>query len=174
MLAYVQAFINIALRRSGPEDLPDSSFMLWFTLVVYIATQVPIALITHGLNDVLARTVLVSLALLFGLLWLLLNVAGYRARYKRTVTAMLGTSALLSALSIPFSLWQQVTLEAGSMPAMPTIIIFLIMIWSVTIDGHILSRALSRPYAVGLLIAIGYFFLHTRILFALMPDGIGN
>ena len=84
---------------------------------------------------------------------------------------MLGTSALLSVLSIPFSLWQQVTLEAGSMPA---IIIFLIMIWSVTIDGHILSRALSRPYAVGLLIAIGYFFLHTRILFALMPDGIGN
>jgi hypothetical protein len=87
---------------------------------------------------------------------------------------MLGTSALLSALSIPFSLWRQALLNTGSVPAMPSTIIFLIMIWSIAIDGHILSRALSRPYGVGLLIAIGYFFLHTTILFELMPDGIGN
>jgi len=58
--------------------------------------------------------------------------------------------------------------------AMPSTIIFAIMIWSIAIDGHILARALSRPYAIGLFVAIGYFFLNTTILFELMPAEIGN
>jgi len=174
MLAYVQAFINIALRRSGPEDLPDSRFLLGLTLVVYLMTQVPLTLIAYGLNDVFVRTMIVSLLLLFGGLWVLLGLTGYRKRYKQTVTAMLGTSALLSVLSIPFSLWRQSTLNIESGAAMPSTIIFAIMIWSIAIDGHILARALSRPYGIGLFVAIGYFFLHTTILFELMPDGVGS
>ena len=35
------------------------------------------------------------------------------------------------------------------------------------IDGHILSRALSRSFGVGIAIAIAYFFLHTTLLFGI-------
>jgi len=174
MLAYVQALINIALRRSGPEDLPDSAFLLGLTLVIYLVTQVPLALIAYGPSDILVRTVIVSLLLLFAGLWVLLRLTGNRARYRRTVTAMLGTSALLSVLSIPFSLWRQSMLSTESGVAMPSTMLFAIMLWSIAIDGHILSRALSRPYGIGLLIAIGYFFLHTSILYELMPEGFDN
>jgi len=103
-----------------------------------------------------------------------LSLTGYRARYKRAVTAMLGTSALLSVVSTPFSLWRQSTLEIGSGTAMPSMIILAIMVWAIAIDGHILARTLSRPYGIGLLVAIGYFFLHTTILIELMPEEIGN
>ncbi len=169
MLAYVQAFINIALRRSGPEDLPDSGFLLGLTLVVYIATQIPL-----GPGDVLVRAVTASLALLFGGMWVLLNLTGYRARYRRALTAMLGVNALLSALSAPFSLWSQSLMGTESSAATPNTMIFAIMLWSITIDGHIFARVLSRPYGIGLLIAIGFFFLHTAVLFELMPGGTGN
>lgn len=169
MLAYVQAFINIALLRSGPEDLPDSRFLLGLTLLIYLATQIPL-----GPGDLIVRAVTVSLALLFGGMWALLSLTGYRGRYMRTVTAMLGTGALLSALSTPFSLWSQSTMDIETGAAMPNTIIFAIMLWSIVIDGHILARALSRPYAIGLLVAIGYFFLHATILFELMPDAIDN
>jgi len=174
MLAYVQALINIALRRSGPEDLPDSAFLLGLTLAIYLVTQVPLALIAYGPSDILVRTVTISLLLLFAGLWVLLRLTGHRVRYRQTVTAMLGTSALLSILSIPFSLWRQSMLNTESGVAMPSTMLFAIMLWSIAIDGHILSRALSRPYGIGLLIAIGYFFLHTSILYELMPDGTGN
>jgi hypothetical protein len=174
MLAYIQALINIALRRSGPEDLPDSAFLLALTLAGYLVTQVPLALIAYGPSDILVRTVTVSLLLLFAGLWVLLRLTGHHARYRRTVTAMLGTSALLSVLSMPFSLWRQSMLGTESGVAMPSTMLFAIMLWSIAIDGHILSRALSRPFGIGLLVAIGYFFLHTSILYELMPDGPGN
>lgn len=174
MLAYVQAFINIALRRSGPEDLPGSDFMLGLTLVIYLVTQIPVGLILYGPSNTLVGSVAASLLLLFGFLWLLLSVTGHRVRYKRTATAMLGTSALLTVLSVPFSLWRQFMLNVESGVAMPSTIIFAIMLWSIAIDGHIFSRALSRPFGIGLLIAIGYFFLHTTVLFEMMPDGIGS
>ncbi len=174
MLAYIQAFINIALRRSGPEDLPDSGFLLGVTLAVYLATQVPLALIAYGPTEVLVSTVAASLLLLFGGLWVLLRLTGHRARYQRTVTAMLGIGALLSVLSLPFSLWRQSMLETATGVAMPSTFLFAIMLWSIVIDGHILARALSRPYGIGLLVAIVYFFLHTTILFELMPNGAGN
>ncbi len=172
MLAYVQALINIALRKSGPEDLPDSRFLLGLTLVVYLITQIPLALIAYGPNEIVARAVFVSLILLFVVVWVLLALTGHRARYQRTLTAMLGTSALLSALSTPVSLWRQSTLDAGTGVATPSTIIFAIMLWSIVIDGHIFSRALSRPFGIGLFIGIGYFLLHTTILFELMPPGI--
>ena len=174
MLAYVHALINIALRRSGPEDLPDSTFLLVLTLAIYVVTQVPLALIAYGSSGSLARTVTISLLLLFAGLWILLRLTGYRARYRRTLTALLGTSALLSALSIPFSLWRQSMLGAETGVALPSTFLFAIMLWSIAIDGHILARALSRPYGIGLFIAVGYFFVHTTILFELMPAGTGQ
>ena len=173
MLAYVQALIKIALRRSGPEDLPDSAFLLGLTLFIYLFIQIPLALIAYGPGDVLLQTLTVSLLLLFGGLWALLRLTGYRTRYRQTLTAMLGTSALVSALSIPFSLWRQALLDTEPGVAMPSTFLFAIMLWSISIDGHILSRALSRPFGIGLLIAIGYFFLQTSILYELMPEVTG-
>jgi hypothetical protein len=174
MLAYVQALINIALRRSGPEDLPDSAFLLGLTLALYLVAQLPLALIAYGPGDLLVRTLAVSLTLLFVGMWVLLRLTGHHTRYRCTVTAMLGTSALLSVLSVPFSVWRQSMLNTESGVAMPSTFLFAIMLWSIFIDGHILSRALSRPFGIGLLVSIGYFFLHTSLLYELMPVEVGN
>jgi len=169
MLAYVQAFINIALLKSAPEDLPDSRFLLGLTLFVYIVTQIPL-----GPAEVLVRAVSVSLLMLFGGMWALLHLTGHGARYTRAITAMLGVNALLSALSVPFSLWSQSATGAEMSAATPNTVIFAIMLWSIAIDGHILARVLSRPYGIGLLVAVGFFFLHTAVLFELLPAGTGN
>lgn len=169
MLVYVQTLINIALRRLGPEDLPDSGFLLILTFVAYLLFQVPLVWISYGPSEAVVTTIAVSALLMVGFLWALLQLTGYRARFRQTLTALLGTSALLSLLSIPFSVWREATLDLGSATAAPSIFIFVIMLWSLAIDGHILSRALSRPFVIGLMLAIGYFFLHTMILFELMP-----
>ena len=170
MLVYVRTLFNIALRRLGPEDLPASSFLLGLTLVGYLVAQVPITWITYGPTNAVATTIAVSAAMLIGFLWVLLRLTGYPNRFRQALTALLGTSALLSLLLIPFSLWSQAMLDSERDNTLPGIGILGIIIWSLVIDGHILSRALSRPFVIGLLVAIAYFLLHSTILFELLPD----
>lgn len=172
MLVYVRALFGIAIRKLGPEDLPDSGFLLGLTLVAYLVLQVPLALVAYGPSNAIVPSIGASALLLIAFLWVLLALNGYRSRYRQTLTALLGTSALLSLLSIPFSMWRQATHEFQAASALPSIIIFAIMLWSLAIDGHILSRALSRPFVIGLLVSIAYFFLHTSVLFELMPENV--
>jgi len=60
--------------------------------------------------------------------------------------------------------------DAQASVALPSTIIFALMVWSLVVDGHIISRAISKPFGIGLMIAIAFFFLHTAVLFELMPD----
>jgi len=174
MLAYVQALINIALRRSGPEALPDSAFLLGLTLASYLVAQVPIALIIYGSGDVLLSMLAVSLLLLFAGLWILLRLTGYSARYRQTLTAMLGINTLVSLFQLPFSIWYSSLQDAETGPVLPSLFLFALSIWLITINGHILSRALSRPYVIGLLVSFGYFFLELSLFRELMAQGAGG
>ena len=174
MLAYVQALLSVALRKKGPEDLPDSRFLLGFTFVVYLLLQVPLGWIAYGPSGLLVSTIVVSVMLVVLSLWALLALTGYKTRFRQSLTAMLGTNALLSALSIPFSLWRDITLNYESGVALPSTIIFAIMVWSLVIDGHIISRAISKPFGIGLMVAVAFFFLHTAVLYQLMPDDLAS
>jgi hypothetical protein len=169
MLELLKAFVAIALRREGPEILPDSGFLLALTLAAYVALQMPVALLVFGANGDALRTILYDAGLLIVCLWALLWLMGYARRYRQTLTALLGTSALLSAVSIPFNLWRESPVTAVSGTGLPSAFILAIVLWSFVIDGHIVARALSRPFAIGLMVAIAYFFVHTTLLFEFVP-----
>jgi predicted neutral ceramidase superfamily lipid hydrolase len=169
MLAIIQAFLNIALRRLGPEDLPDSNFLLGVTFIIYLLTQLPMAWIVFGSTNDIARILLVDATLLIFFLWALLSFTGHRSRLRQTLTAVAGTGALLSILSIPFNVWYATLANPETGPLIPSVIIALIVLWSFVIDGHIISRAIARPFVVGLMIAIAYFFVHTTLLYEFSP-----
>ena len=169
MIELIRTFVAIAVRRMGPEDLPASSFLLALTAVVYLLVQFPAAFIVFGVGEEAFITVIYDLGLLIVSLWLLLAVTGKRARYRQTLAAILGTSALLGLMLLPFSLWRRMLGDVEPGTTIPSAVILAIVLWSFAIDGHILSRALSRPFAVGLMVAIVYFFLHTTLLLRITP-----
>jgi hypothetical protein len=156
------------MQRLGPEDLPDSRFLLGFSMAVYLLLQVFLAVILFGPSVILVKTLALDIALLVFCLWALLRLSGYQIRFRQTLTALLGTSALLSFLSAPFSLWRQYTINLELDAALPSTIVFGIMLWSLVVDGHILSRALSKPFGVGLIVSVIYFFLHALVLSQLL------
>lgn len=172
MIAYAKVLLNIILRKLGPEDLPDSSFLLGFSLAVYLSLQVFLALILFGPSIILAKTLALDIALLTFCLWALLRLTGFRTRFRQTLTALLGTSVVLSFISAPFSLWRQYSINAEADAALPSTIVFAILLWSLVIDGHILSRTLSKPFGVGLIASVVYFFLHAIVLSQLLRPGI--
>ena len=174
MLAYIKALAYIAFRKLGPEDLPDSKFLLGITLAIYLLMQIPLGWIVFGMSIILVQTIVAELLVLAFFLWVLLRLTGYPSRYRQTLTAFLGTSALLTLLSMPFSYWRYMAIQLEGGAALPSTIIFAIMLWSLVIYGHIISRAMSKPFGIGLMVAVSYFFLHTLVLMNLLAPGTAS
>lgn len=160
MLPILAAFVQIALRRRGPEDLPDSQFLLLVAGLAYVITQAALAAPVYGSVPLLIRSLALDLLLLCGFLWGLLRFTGHASRFRQTLTAVLGTGAVLSACMLPFNHWLDTVGEPGKLALAPTIGLLAVVAWSLVVNGHIFSRALSRPFAAGLLISIAYFFLN--------------
>lgn len=169
MLALIQAFINIALRRLGPEHLPDSAFLLGLAAAAYMVMQALLGLSYFtGLNLALIRSVGLDALLLAGCLWGLLRATGHRSRYRQTLTALFGTGALLSLVLWPFTLMG--TGEAGTGSSSLAVAgVIGVVLWSVAVNAHILARALSAPFILGLVVAVGYFLLNFLVLSQLSP-----
>jgi hypothetical protein len=160
MLPILSAFLEIALRRRGPEDLPDSGFLLLIAGVAYVLTQAFLAASSYSSPLPLAGSLALDLALLCGCLWGLLGLAGHAARYRQTLTAVFGTSALLGVCMLPFNWWISLVAEPGKPAVGPTIGLLAVVSWSLVVNGHIFSRALSASFPAGLAIAVAYFFLN--------------
>jgi hypothetical protein len=168
MLALIDAFMKIALRRLGPEDLPDSALLLGIVLLVYLLLQTAVALPVYGgVSAKLLGSLAVEFCLLAGYAWAVLAIAGYRPRFRQTLTALLGTSALLTLLMLPAFLWARASDAATGAAILPGLAVFGILVWLVATNGHILSRALSVPYPLGVSAAIGHLVLNFLVAWSL-------
>jgi hypothetical protein len=169
MLPILDAFLQIVLRRRGPEDLPDSRFLLLLAGAAYVFAQAVLAAPVYGTTLALGRSLVLDLLLLCGCLWGLLRLAGHATRYRQTLTAVFGTGALLSVCMLPFSYWLDVAAEPGNPALAPMIGLLAVVSWSLVVNGHIFARALSRPFVAGLVISIAYFFLNYLVFAQLGP-----
>ncbi len=162
MLQVVQAFWEILFRRLGPEDLPDSRFLLIVTAVLYVLTQFLLAYVVYGAVSQLFPLVALGTALLVAGTWTLLLATGKTVRFSQTLTSLLGSGALLTVIAVPVCLWSLNSQGGGQ--AGSSLVLLGIMVWLIMVYGHIFSRSLSRPFGVGLLVAVAYFLLSQVLL----------
>jgi len=170
MLPILDVFLQIALRRRGPEDLPDSRFLLLLAGTAYVLAQSVLAAPVYESLLALGRSLVLDVLLLCGCLWGLLRLAGHAGRYRQTLTAVFGTGALLSVCMLPFNYWLDLTPEPGKPALAPTIALLAVVSWSLVVNGHILARALSWPFVAGLGISIAYFFLNYLVFAQFGPS----
>jgi len=158
MKELIRAFLDIARWRKGPEDLPASGFLLTVTLGGYIlASIVTVLFYARGVADLLAQVTL-DIALMFGFFGLLLVFYKKTPRFEQTMTALLGTGIVLTVIALPLIAWLRVE-SAETTTSIPALLMFLVVLWSISITGHIMRRALEIPFAGGVLMAVGYFLL---------------
>jgi len=139
----IRVFVEIALLRKGPQHLPSSVLLLAITAAVYCALTIAfVRLIPEAGQPVALRTVM-ELALGLGWLWALLALFGRRARFLQTVTAIYGTSALLTPLVLgPLAIAAQVGKDQPII--LPLIFsMFAVFVWYVVITANILRAALE-------------------------------
>ncbi len=163
MLALLDAFFQIVTRRRGPEDLPDSQFLLSVALAAYMLAQVPVAAVLYGWSGTALLAVVIDTALLALCFWLLLRLTQRLGRFRRTLTALLGTGALLALPQAPLVFFSKVATAAGQAPIGPTVGLLVLLFWSIIVQAHIASRALSSNFGVGLAVALAYFMLSYQV-----------
>ena len=162
MLNLLQTFWQLTRRRLGPEDLPDSAFLLAMLTVIYVASQFVFDISAYGLVPLIIPLIGIDLVLLFAFVWAVLGITGFKLRFRQTLTAMLGTGALLTLIATPFIVWVRMGGEVAPTP--PVLALLVIIIWLIVVYAHIFARALSKPYLIGLVLAVTYYFLNDRIL----------
>jgi hypothetical protein len=161
VLRLVFAFVDIMLHRRGPESLPSSVFLFWSLLALSVVADCALLWFAGASGPAFFVSVLVT-GLNLWFVWALLRTFNRQARFRQTMTAMLGAEVLLSLLQAPIV---RSLVEAPPQdPQNPTITLpgllsLLIVIWWIDISAFVFSRALERPYFLCAAMVIGYFLL---------------
>lgn len=152
------AFLDIALHRRGPEDLPASQFLFGLSLCAYLAVGVLVVQISEPWGRSVGLVGLEAV-LYLGFVWLLLGTFGHAERFMQTASALLGVETILNLMAMPLVLWVETTADVDSAAQSISRLLFsLLILWGIDIAGFVLSRSLQLTYVVGVLIVIGYLF----------------
>ena len=162
-------FIQICLFKSGPEDLPKSTFLLMFAFVGYGLAGLLLSLSQSDLKTAILM-VLVDIILLAILGYLLLTICTMTERYIQTLTALAGSSALLAFVAWPLVLWQQQATnnsESNGMLLLVSLLLWGWFFWNLSVFSHIIRQAISTRLPIGVGLAVLYMYISFTISKAL-------
>lgn len=159
VLVIINFFIELALLRRAPQDLPPSSALFFLVLLVGVASGLLLA-VTAGAGLVLGLLQsLLDLALMLGALSLALRWVRHRERYLQAATALIGVDTLISLIALlPVGLARPLDADSGLL-ALAGLLFLLLLAWSVLATGHILRHAFGLTLAQGAAIAVAFDLL---------------
>ena len=161
MLRLIFAFVDIMLHRRGPDSLPSAPFLFWTLLVLSVAADLLVLWWAGGQVRVFAVSLL-STGFDLWFIWAVLRTFNRTARFRQTMTALLGAEVILSVLQAP--LVRPLTETPPAVPqnqlvSLHDVLVLAILVWWIDINAFVLARALERPYLLCAALALGYFFL---------------
>lgn len=168
--AIVDPFVQICLLRQGPQDLPTSGILLAIALIAHTVASVLMSNIQLGVTRAVLSGLIGTLLIVL-LPGALLYAFKHGERIIQTVTALAGTGAIITFIALPLT---------GSLPdpeqrtgqgGFATLLLLILIGWSIAIVGHIFRHALSIPYFLGLLLAGGFSVVSFLIFEVLFRQG---
>jgi len=170
VLQLIKVFWDICVLKAAPQDLPASAFLLGLTLSAYFATGVLVASfqwsVTQAVFAALLDTVLLTV-----LSSLLLWARQLSARIHQTLTALVGSGAVMALIAVPLVMWQKlVNVTDNGIPTLPSWLLLIWMVWNVVVVGHILRHALSTLFALGIGLAAVYAYISFQLMRILFPN----
>jgi len=173
MIKLLTVFWRIMLRKSSPEELPGSNFLLVTTFVLFLLSQIPVGIRLYESLGEVFQLLLLDVVLLSVWLRIIVQLSGTLDRFKQSLIALFGTGGLFNLIIGPFLfayapyLKDLSSLDEVQIPAWITLIVFIVTIWSVLVMAHIFSRAISKTPSVGLGLTLVYvlinFFISSSI-----------
>jgi hypothetical protein len=172
MQALVRVFWDIALWRRGPRDVPPSWALFALVAVLYVTTSAAQSLLIYGPTLAWGRG-LADLGLTSVVFGACLAVGRRTNRLLQTLTAVLGTGALLALPMIGILLLGQQLGPDGPLALLLSLVSLPILVWYLFIVGNIVRLALEAPLLTGMAVAMTYFVLSYAALVRL-PQATGG
>lgn len=161
---FLRIFIDIVLWRRGPQDLPASSLLVLITLAAYVAVTVVQLLLLDEPAATWAFFVVGDPLLLMAWVWLVLKLFGRADRYVQTVSAVLGTGALLGlAVYLPLQLIV-VGFGQAATSSMAQVFGLLLVVIFALVTGRIFKLATESNLFTGIAVALTYFLVVNFLL----------
>jgi len=168
MIKLFNAFFDICLLRSGPQDLPASSFFLGMVIFANVLINIFILHISKSLGISIITTLL-GIVILVVFINLVLRFRQLPARINQTLIALFGTDTLIGLFVLPMEAWFHQAKTAKAVASFPASMNLLLWIWSLVVLGHILRHALSATYATGFGFAVIYVVISLSIIKLVFP-----
>lgn len=165
MLALLETLFDIIRLRKGPDALPHSTVLFVAIVALWLFAGLIMTLLTAELDE--RDFVLGTITGIAGLLCYtaIVVLSGKRARLMQTVMALLGCGALLSLMFVAGNAFLTPFLSEN----ISNLIVTLILLWTVPVEGHIISRAVDRHWYIGVVVAMAVFVFQLILYSAMDP-----
>jgi hypothetical protein len=170
MLQLAKAFLDIALWRRTPAQLPASLFLLVLVSCAAALLDVLGALLLPGPNDKIILQVVLDLGLPPAFAWAVLSVARRRQRFLQTAIALVGVDVLTGLLIYPTDALLRIVGNDRFASIPLGILFFAGLIWYLLACTHIWRAALDCGLILAGVISLGYFVLSIVLQQQLMPQ----
>jgi hypothetical protein len=166
----IRLFVQIAMLRRGPQDLPPSLLLLVLTVCAYVAVFVVVSALlppTAGWQLALGVDVLFTL----GWYAALLQLAGRRERFLQTASGIFGLQALLTPPLLA-SEWLVKRFGQDATWQLPVgVLVLAVLIWVIAANSHVVKAALEWSSTSSVALVILQIVASQLLLFALFPPG---
>jgi hypothetical protein len=168
VLALIRTLFDIVRLRKGPDALPYSPLLFVIIGLMWLIAGVVVTVATAELDE--KDFIIGSVTGIAGLACyaVIVMLSGNGARLLQTLMALLGCGTLLSLLFVVGDLVLTPLLSDN----LSNMIITLILLWTVPVEGHIISRAIERHWYLGVVIAMGIFIFQLMLYSILHPSAI--
>ncbi len=161
----IRLFLEIALFNKGPRDVPASTFLLGLAVAANLAVGIGLSALETDWVEGVGQSV-VGIMMLAGFLGIALYLNRKMSRFLQTAAAVFGCDTLISAVALPLLAWSRL---AGEGQGVAEVLILLLLLWQVSVVGHILRHALSVSFMAGFGLAFVYTMASVRIMMAVFP-----
>ncbi len=165
VLALIKTWFDIIRLRKGPDAIPRSPVVFAVSIAMWGVADIAIVVVFKELD---AKDLIVGIltsAIGFLCYAAIVNFFGKASRLLQTLTSLIGCSALLTF-----------AFAAGNFILAPFLgarltgnFLFLILLWSVPVEGHIISRAIDRRFYLGFIFARTVLFLQLYVELLVNP-----
>ena len=168
MFSLTRPFVDLCFLRIGPQNLPASGLLLAIALVAHLLAEwIGFSVLMPGENAFLAA--LAATVILAFLTFSILAAQRRQSRLLQTLTAMAGAITVIDLIGIPLATWWRSVDDGSGAVQLPLLLLLVLTVWSVAIQGHILRHALSIPLAMGVMIAMFFFWFSFQVMHYLFP-----
>ncbi|HEY6482811.1 MAG TPA: hypothetical protein VIY54_04720 [Steroidobacteraceae bacterium] len=165
----IRLYVQIALLRRGPQDVPASALLLAVTIAGYFVVNLLVSSILPPFPGPWLAHLGIDVVFMFVWYALLLKLLRRPERFIQTTTAVYGFQAVLSPLLVA-SVWLTRRFPQDSPWQFPvTLLSLVLLIWIIAANSHIVKAALEWSMAPSVALVILQTLAGNLLVLALFP-----